>query len=196
MENVFFEYPTADAREEILALYNAEKKAKMLKMRKKTITLVIVFLALIGCAFISQIISMVGIIALFALMLSVRRTPRSTTLTEIYATYNFMNITVHAVMSDTKKYSIPYDAIRAATIDDKYSVVTLAVDANACTVENLTHKSEAKNTNTLLSFTLESYSVEQGFFVFYAPQVIRNYNIDRVDAARVFGDEEKYFSQI
>ena len=107
-----------------------------------------------------------------------------------------MIITVHSLLNDTKEYTIPYDAIRAATIDSKYSVVTLAVNEKECMIENLSHRKGTKETNPLLSFSLESYSVEQGFFVFYAPMVIENYNIDRVDVARVFGDEEKYFSQV
>ena len=196
MEDVLFEFPTADMRDEIIGEYEAQKKQLKAKMKSKTVTLAVIFIGLICCAFISSIVSTVGIIALFVLMLSVRRTPRKATLTEVYATYDTMVLTVHTVMSDTKRYTIPYDAIRAATIDNKYSVVTLAVNERACSVENLSHDSRVKNSNPLLSFTLESYSAEQGFFVFYAPQVIENYNIDRVDVARVFGDEDKYFSQI
>lgn len=196
MEEVYFEYPIPEAREEIISHYNAEKERVKERMKRKTLTLAIIFTAFICFAFVSTIVSTIGVIALFLLMLSLRREPRGTALTEIYATYDSMTITVHSLLSDTKKYTIPYDAIQAATIDDKYSYVSLAVDAAACKVENLSHKGTAKNTGSLLTFNLNSYSIEQGFFVFYAPQVIRNYNIDRVDAARVFGDEEKFFSQI
>lgn len=196
MEDVLFEFPTEDARDEILSHYNAEKRIVKERMKRKALTLAIVFTAFICFAFVSTIVSTIGVVALFILMLSLRRTPRGTTLTEIYATYDMMIITVHSLMNDTKKYTIPYDAIRAATIDNKYSVVTLAVNERECTIENLSHKKGAKETNSLLSFSLDSYSVEQGFFVFFAPKVIENYNIDRVDVARVFGDEEKYFSQV
>lgn len=196
MEEVYFEFPTAAAREEIIARYNAEKNRVKSKMKRKTLTLTIVFMVFICFAFVSTIVSTIGVIALFILMLSLRRDPQGTSLTEIYATYDSMTLTVHSLLSDTKKYTIPYDAIIAATIDDKYSYVSLAVNSAACTIENLSHKSNAKNTNSLIEFKLNSYSAEQGFFVFYAPKMIPNYNIDRVDAARIFGNEEKYFSQI
>ena len=47
MEDVLFEFPTEEAREEILSHYNAQKKIVKERMKRKALTLAIVFTAFI-----------------------------------------------------------------------------------------------------------------------------------------------------
>lgn len=199
MENkIIYQYPMEEQREVILNSYSHLVNLKHKKSKKLLILCAALLIATLVFIKISSLLSVITSIALLFSVCVLRKHNEFEHFLEITAYEDNVQFSYYSDNNRTV-YIIPYEDIVSATIDENgYDNTVIVVKKE----HHISCFSYDKNDNLIqkscpecISFCLNPFSPEQGFFLYYAPKLFK-FSSDRMKILNTFGNENDYFNSI